>query len=303
MGVIPPDADLRTALHEFYSGQVIGFYDPVSTELVFIGSQDPSPVERVTLAHELTHALDDQHFDLERLNVLEAECRDEELLAGVGVAEGSAQYFASQWAARYLSPDELAQVAFGGSGSGPQGVPEFVTELQYWPYLEGLSFVSQEAGSGGIEAIDRAFEDLPVSTEQVTHPDRYPSDEPTPTGVPDLGPALGEGWTDIDVMTVGEEWLAAALDLHLDGPTAGDAAAGWDGGRYRTWSDGEEVAVALQTEWDSEDDAAAFADAMEQWLGEADLGSRSEVLASGSRVTVLWAPDDATLDAMRTGLA
>jgi hypothetical protein len=303
IGVIPPDADLREALHEFYSGQVIGFYDPVSTELVFIGSQDPTALERVTLAHELTHALDDQHFDLERLNALEAECRDEELAAGIGLAEGSAQFFATQWAGRFLSPEEFAEVAFGGGGSGPQGVPEFLTELQYWPYLQGLSFVAEEAGEGGAGAIDRAFEDPPVSTEQVIHPDRYPSDEPTAIGVPDLGPALGEGWTDIDVMTVGEEWLAAALDLHLDGPTAGDAAAGWDGGRYRTWSNGEDVAVALQTEWDSEDDAAAFAEAMEDWLDEADLDSRSEVLPAGSRVTVLWAPDDATLEAMRTGLA
>ena len=61
--------------------------------------------------------------------------------------------------------------------------------------------------------------------------------------------------------------------------------------------------MALQTEWDSEDDAARFADAMGDWLDQADLDSRTEVLSSGSRVTVLWAPDDATLDAMRTGLA
>ena len=88
------------------------------------------------------------------------------------------------------------------------------------------------------------------------HPERYPNDTPQPVDVPDLGPALGDGWRDLDVMTVGEVWLQLMLELRLDADDAGRAAAGWDGGIYRAWTDGTQTAVVLRTVWDSTEDAA-----------------------------------------------
>ena len=66
-------------------------------------------------------------------------------------------------------------------------------------------------------------------------------------------------------MTVGEEWLRAMLALRLDDGIADDAAAGWDGGVYRAFTDGTDVVVALRTAWDTKEDATAFASALEQW--------------------------------------
>ena len=302
IGVIPDGASIREALIEYSSGQVIGFYDPAGGELVFIGTEDPSPLERLTLAHELTHAIDDQHFDLDRLNELEAACHDEELAAGVGVVEGSAQYFSLQVAQRFFSPEELAEVLAGGGGSGPPvSVPPFIQDLQLWPYLTGLQFVTTVATTEGTQGVDRILRRFPEATEQVIHAERYPGDEPQAVGLPDLGPALGSGWRDLDVYTVGEEWLSVALGLRLSGADAGAAAAGWDGGRYRAWTDGERVAVALDTVWDSPDDASEFAGAMEDWL-DAEEGSVTDVLRGEDRVAVLWAPDDAMLAQMHEGL-
>jgi hypothetical protein len=302
IGVIPDGASIREALISYSSGQVIGFYDPAGGELVFIGTEDPTPLERLTLAHELTHAIDDQHFGLERLNRLEAACLDEELAAGVGVVEGSAQYFSLQVAQRFFSPGELAQVLAGGGGSGPPAsVPPFIQDLQLWPYLTGLQFVTTVATTEGVEGIDRALRELPEATEQVIHVERYPEDEPRTVGVPDLGPALGTGWRDLDVYTVGEQWLSAALGLRLPGLDAAEAAAGWDGGRYRSWTDGERVALALVTVWDSPDEASDFAGSMEEWLDDEEA-SATDVLRGDDRVAVLWAPDDALLATMREGL-
>ena len=70
IGVIPPDADLHEAYRTFLTGEVVGFYDPETGELVYLGSGDLGFTERLTLAHELTHALDDQTFDLTRLDAL-----------------------------------------------------------------------------------------------------------------------------------------------------------------------------------------------------------------------------------------
>ena len=101
MGVIGPQADIRDALLAFQTGQVVGFYNPETGELVYIGDTQLDLNERFTLAHELTHAIDDQHFDLKRLDPVAARCQDERFEAALGAVEGSAQYFATQVIMRF----------------------------------------------------------------------------------------------------------------------------------------------------------------------------------------------------------
>ncbi|HSJ50805.1 MAG TPA: hypothetical protein VLA90_05905, partial [Actinomycetota bacterium] len=181
-------------------------------------------------------------------------------------------------------------------------IEPFISAVQGWPYTEGLRFITTLERDGGLEAVDGAFRDLPVSTEQIMHPERYPNDLPVPVDVPDLAPALGRGWADLDVQFVGEMWLRLALALRLDGSAAAAAAAGWDGGTYRAWTHDGRVALVLATVWDSEEDASEFATAMEEWLGE---GSQdAAVLApEGVEVRVLFASDPSTLALLEAAAA
>ena len=297
IGVIPPRTSIRDELERFASGQVIGYYDTLTGELVFIGTDDPSPYERVTLAHELTHAIDDQNFGLERIDGLITSCRDEAASAAIALVEGNATFFMTAYAFRYLSTEEQLSLGQEAGGEQPQVAP-FIEDQQIWPYTAGQGFVTALSNDGGIDAIDEAFRDPPISTEQILHPERYPNDVPTPVDVEDLAPALGEGWEDLDVQEVGEGWLLLALRLRLDDALAEEAATGWDGGIYRAWTDGRDVAVVLSTVWDSPEDAAAFADAMGEWTAASPDGQTAEVLpAQGSAVRVLFASDAATLDA------
>jgi hypothetical protein len=292
IGVIPPDASIRDALLSYGSTQVIGYYDTVTGELKFIGEEDPSPLERITLAHELTHAIDDQWFALERLDTLGAECRDEELDAAVALVEGNATFFMLRWAQSFLTPAEQLEVGVEAAAQEPPAgdIPPFISAVQEWPYIDGMEFVTQLESQGGVEAIDAAFESPPVSTEQIMHPERYPNDLPVPVDVPDLASELGEGWADLDVQGVGESWLNLALGLYLDGDEAAAAAAGWDGGIYRAWSLGDDVAVVLSTAWDSEADAEEFAAAMASWIDAS--GRPATVLpVEGSSVRVLFGSD------------
>ncbi|HSL67307.1 MAG TPA: hypothetical protein VK977_04035 [Actinomycetota bacterium] len=302
IGVIPPGTSIRRSIERFAGSQVIGYYDPLSGQLVFIGTEDPTPVQRVTLAHELTHALDDQHFRLDRLNTLESECADEAYQAALGAVEGDATYFMIVYAQRFLTLDEQLELGLGPAPS-TAGIAPFVVELQTWPYTAGLSFIQAMDRRGGAEAIDRAMQSLPVSTEQVIHPERYPNDAPTPVNVADLGPELGPGWTDLDVMSVGEAFLSIMLGLRLPPVTAEAAAAGWDGGTYRAWSDGEHVAIVLSTVWDGPRDAAEFASATRQWLGSREGRSASLLPVEGQRVTVLLASDAASLASLEAATA
>jgi hypothetical protein len=299
IGVIEPGTDLRAELEEFASGQVVGYYDTIREELVFIGTDDPSPTQLVTLAHELTHALDDQHFGLQAVERLGTQCRDDAFAAALAVAEGDATYVMVAYARSSLSLDE--QLSLGGGGV-PTGVPPFVTRLQAWPYTAGLAFIQTVVARGGNDAVDESFVEPPVSSEQILHPDRYPDDVPTPVDVGNLGRALGAGWRDLDVQEVGEGWLATMLGLRLDRDIADEAAAGWDGGIYRSWSEGSEVAVLMRTAWDSTDDADAFAAAMTDWIDAGD--ETAEVRTrSDAGVDVLFASDPDALDALRSAAA
>jgi hypothetical protein len=303
IGVLPPGASIRDAFLEFGSTQVIGYYDTLTGELKFIGEEDPSPYDRITLAHELTHALDDQRFALD-LDGLGAACRDEELEAAVALVEGNATFFMLRWAQSFLTPAEQLEVGVEAAALDPppSDIPPFFMALQEWAYIDGMAFVTRLESQGGVEAIDAAFESPPVSTEQIMHPERYPNDLPVPVDVPDLAAELGKGWADLDVQDVGESWLNLALGLYLDDDEADAAAAGWDGGIYRAWSLGDDVAVVLATAWDSEGDAEEFAAAMTNWIDES--GRPATVLpVEGSTVRVLFGSDADTLALLEAAAA
>jgi hypothetical protein len=299
MGVIPPGASLRAAYLKFQTGQVIGFYNPGTGGLVYIGTPTLNVEQKFTLAHELTHALDDQHFNLRRTDPLSASCRDEEQMAALGAIEGSAQYFATQVMLRF--PDNLPAGSGGGGGS-LEGVPPFLTALEVWPYIAGQAFITAMYQRGGVAAVNGAIKHLPTSTEQVMHPSLYPGDKPMAVDIPDLASRIGSGWGNLDVRQVGEEWLKAMLSLRLDSGVAGDAAAGWGGGIYRAWSSGHSTAVVLKTVWDTNTDATQFVAAMKQWLAKKTGGQAFVLRTDPWTVQVGFASDAATLAALKKAM-
>lgn len=300
IGVLPPRGDLREALASFLTGQVVGFYDPATGELVYLGEGDLGLTERLVLAHELTHALEDQRFDLTRLDDLAAACRDEAFQAALGVVEGSAQFHAIEVLVEF-PPTDLGGLDPGTQGS-LAGVPPFVISLQRWPYEVGLEFVTQLVLDEGTEALDAALERPPTSTEQLIHPELFGVDEPSRVEIADLSTALGSSWGDLDAMEVGEAWLGAMLELQLDDDVAAIAAQGWDGGAYRAWSDGARVAVVMQTVWDSDADAQQFVVRLTEWVAQA--GSPPvDIAFADDGVRVVFASDAATLERATAGLA
>jgi hypothetical protein len=304
IGAIGPDDDLHEALLAFGRGQVVGFYDPQNGELVYLASDggELGLAEKAVLAHELVHALDDQHFDLRRVDALVAGCRDEELAAALGVVEGSAQHFSTQVVLRYPAPLDEGILDALADGGVPDGVPPFVAQLQLLSYTEGQAFVS-EIADGATEPVDAALETLPPTTEQILHPERWPQDRPTPVEPLDVSDALtsADGWRDLDVMQLGELWLRELLQLRIDDAVAERAATGWDGGAYRAWhrpSD-DAVVVTMRTAWDSAEDAEDFADAMRTWIDEG--ATDATVTASRSVVDVVFVAGDVSIAGVSEG--
>src|SRR5439155_20125553 len=110
IGVIPAGTDLRQAVIDYGTSQIIGFYDTETHRLVFQGGTSPTPYQRFTLAHELTHALQDQNFDLSRLDKLSAACQDERAEAMLSLTEVDAVETQIRWAGQDLASDEVNEL-------------------------------------------------------------------------------------------------------------------------------------------------------------------------------------------------
>jgi hypothetical protein len=297
MGAIPPGTDLLEALKEYSSGQSIGYYDNQTKDLVFVGTANPTPFQRFTLAHELTHALDDQHFGLSRIDALNAACEGDQAAAFLALAEGDATETQYRWSSATLSQAEFQQLQNEANSypPPPEDVPPFLEQELAFPYLDGQKFVAALIDRGGQAEVDAAFRRPPTSTEQILHPDKYPSDAPQAIEVPDIGSRLGSGWTGLDREDVGEEDLRVMLGLRLSTSVAQEAAAGWDGGQYLAWAKGSnETAVMLETVWDSPAEADQFTNAMLEW----SQGQPVKVEHAGTSVTVLFGSDQPSLSAL-----
>ena len=264
IGAIPSGIGILEAIGRYQQGQVLGFYNSQNGELVYTGDEeDLTRVEQFILAHELTHAIDDQHFDLNRIDELAQTCDDERVLAALGAVEGSATHFATAVIFRFV----IAENGEIPGGSTP-GIPPLIERLQIYPYESGLTFVDHLSDAGGVAAVNEALRRFPTTTEEILHPEKYGGDEPTPVDVPDFAPTFGDGWRDLDVMVVGELWLRELLDTRLIRSDAEAAAAGWDGGIYRAWTDGKDVVVILSTSWDTAVEAGGFRGALTDWIGK-----------------------------------
>jgi hypothetical protein len=232
LGLIAPSTDLRKVLRAVAGEEVLGFYDDRSKRLVVVSRQgDSKGLLEITLAHELTHALEDQHFGFRG----ESSLTDDELTAESALVEGTATALMSDYAQRYLKLTDLLDVLEGVSGTGAK-LPKFVERSLLFPYLEGEKFVTTFREGGSWRALDKVFElRHPRSTEQVMHPEKYAVDErPARLSVSDVTRRLGGGWARLDSSSVGE------FDLRLwfrqVGRVKGTAAAaGWGGGRLELW--------------------------------------------------------------------
>ena len=275
LDLMEQDQDLYTILVDVLSEQVIGFYDYESGELYVVSDREElGPMEKVTFAHEYTHALQDQHFDLSSLP-LQEEGNSDLSTAAVSLTEGDALLAQYNYMMSNLSADELQAVLEESQEAEMEkfeAAPRFIRESLLATYLEGFSFVLD---LGGWEDINQAYADLPQSTEQILHPEKYlVRDEPQDVTMPDLESALGAGWSQLDSDVLGELSIRIYLETFVAEHVAAVAAAGWDGDRYLYLKNAEgEKLLALRSTWDSDSDAEEFFDAYISFVGEKSGGA------------------------------
>ena len=266
LGLIPENLDLYTLYLDLYTEQIAGYYDPEERKIYVISNkQGLSVSDKMTFAHEVTHALQDQHYDLETLLDLN-EDNSEYSMSIRSLIEGDAQLTQSLYYWTGLSQRErdiFEQESEQTKSPIYDAAPRIIRESLIFPYTQGVEFVLAFYKDGGWEAVNKIYGNPPESLEQIIHPAKYTSgDSPKAVDLPDLHTLLGGSWKLKDDGTVGEFDLRLTLEVFIPpSETTKEAAAGWGGDKYAYLKDdtGSKLLV-IYSEWDTEGDAKEFFD-------------------------------------------
>ncbi|HKP80605.1 MAG TPA: hypothetical protein VJT69_01240 [Pyrinomonadaceae bacterium] len=268
-GLAPQGFEYRPFLIKLLKEQVAGYYDPKAQQF-YLADWIELDGQKPVMAHELTHALQDQHFNLKRFEKWPKGDSDAELAAHA-LIEGDATLAMTL----YMAKNPMVALAFIRS-LGSQGIateqynqaPRALRESLLFPYEEGLAWATQVYKRGGWDAVSKAFAKLPQSSEQILHADKYFSYEaPLKVALPEFKTLLGPSWKRIDYDVNGEWGCYLILDEFLNNTTESKkAAAGWGGDRFALYETGKpgEIFIAQLTAWDTPVDAKEFFDAYAQ---------------------------------------
>ena len=308
LGLMRPDQDLESIVLDVLTEEIAGYYDTDVGELYLIDDPDMA-AQRMTMAHELFHAIQDQHYHLNsvqgpKTGLAGTKLNPDRVTARASLIEGDAvvvmldftlaeqgvlppgQSVLDQPAMADMVLTQLDSLAtssgalFEGQESALERAPRFIQmELQF-PYIAGLSFVRAVREANGSWAdVNAVYLDPPNSTEQILHPERYlDRDEPVLIDLDEapIQAALpGDGWEMFYASVVGEYRTRLWLEEHLEegSPIPIPAAAGWDGDRLKGFMrDGHVVAVQVSV-WDSAAEAKQYAEALVQMSRKRRPGS------------------------------
>ena len=234
LGLIPEDMDLMATMFEFLEGQVGGFYDPAN-DTFYLMSTFNRDAARVILAHELTHALDDQHFDLDG-TLKKLDQRTDSELAYQSVVEGSGTAAMNEWTVKHLKELSLSSLTDASQfdAEALTTAPPYIWKPLLAVYLRGEGFLTKSRAMNFMmkkaktEDIVAAFRDPPRSTEQILHPEKYwgkggddskkdgdapatkakPDDRDEPRELAFDVAATPHGWKSLGEDTLGELMLA-----------------------------------------------------------------------------------------------
>lgn len=272
LGWMAPADSLYAKYQVAFGRGVVGYYDPASKVLKVRGT-NMTPYRREVIAHELTHALDDQHFDLDVEKG--PGLISQEQLAFLVAVEGDAVRVQQSYVAT-LNPLEKAQ-SLGeqlslGSDPALLTVPLALLSLAQMPYLQGPRFTRAQAAAGVPAGLDAVFDRYPDTEEEAFDPAKYASDEgsvtlPTP---PADGTVVRSG-------TWGQFLLTLILQegVSLDA-TVNRSTNGWAGGAFVTWRNGGDDCIRIDTRMDTATQAHNLATALGAWAVERPAATVSD---------------------------
>lgn len=281
LGVGSGDIDLLAAINEVADAGTLAYYDPREKRVSVRGTEMTVGLE-VTLVHELTHALQDQHFDLVRLY-------DEDLDGGASLAlraliEGDAGRIEQAYVDGALSSAEREEYeaelaeSIQASEDATADVPTFIQASFAVPYALGPPFVQMLANEGGNGAVDAAFRDPPDSEEDLFDPASYLDGEDEE----DVELGLDEDEVEIiDEDRFGSSGWYLMLSERIDPMEAFQAALGWGGDAYASFRRDGVVCVRAVFRGDTAADEDEMIAALDDWVAAMPDGAAEFITVDG----------------------
>ncbi len=318
-GLIPKDLDLYQAYLDLFGSSIAGFYHPKTKELYLIraadGDKDSKQMEEmfqqqfgvsmedVTLVHELNHAAQDQNHELSSLP-MDDETNDDMIAAMKGLIEGDASAVGWKWGLKDKYEQIIGlfndQYKKGGLPGKAARLPVYLRKSLTFPYGHGTEFVNEvlKNANDDFAAIDKAFQEMPLSTEQILHPKKYfgkEKDWPKSVDVKDVDKLAG-GWKRLATNVFGEFGVGILFDEFRAGTSRErrKAAEGWGGDRYWAYENDGKIATVWATTWDTKDDAVEFFDLYVKLLEKKYEKATKE--AGDTKVTFAWEGGSAVIE-------
>lgn len=254
-GLLPKNFDMDPFLIDLMTEQIAGLYDPKAKEF-YIADWIPMIQQKPVMAHELTHALEDQYFHIEAWSRA-VRTNGDATLAREAVLEGSAMAAMLDYMLRPLGrtlkdlPEFDPSMLLGNELAGSpkmQAAPQFIKDVLMFPYLSGLQFNAAAMKSDGWNSLPSLFAKPPVSTQQILHPQLYKSGKlPKEVTVPSFDKPLGPNWTKLEDDTMGEFGWREVLKQFLDEKRAISLAEQWEGDHYIVYEQKQTKNLILAT--------------------------------------------------------
>ncbi len=264
MGLAASADDFYNADNSSTASGIVGFYDDRTKRLVVRGTSW-SPSMEYTLVHELTHALQDQAFDLTALDKA-VRTDDETILTVRAAIEGDAVRVADDYYAEQSAAWQRQVDADQGSGSSSTSDTAFADIYEGLPYAFGERFVSRVADAGGNAAVDRAFRSPPQTSAQLLHPKEWSAGQ-FPAAAAVSQPPVAKPRDVADRGVLGQVGLWAAAEA--DDPRPADALKldGWAGDSYVSTDDGSQVCFVDEVRFSSAAARGAALAFLTRWTG------------------------------------
>jgi hypothetical protein len=268
-GLIPKDFPLDSFMLDVLTDQVAGLYDPKTKEF-YIAEWIPADEQRTVMAHELTHALEDQHFDIDPW-IKAARPNDDAELARQSVSEGSALAAMVDYTLREQGvtvrdlPDVALLIRSGAIEEMDKDphlakAPGYIRDELVFPYLAGTTFSQQFLKAHqGWQDLSLVFKNPPVSTQQIIHPDLYLSGvNPVKITLPNWKGVVPADWKLLEENVMGEFGLGEILKQFLGQEAADAVSSAWTGDRYAVFENSrtKTTPLVLRLALDNADDAA-----------------------------------------------
>ena len=267
LGLVEGKLNLFDSINDLHGSGIVGLYS-YDDERIRIRGTKLTPAVRSTLVHELTHALQDQHFELgARMNSLEDNPTGRGALSSI--AEGDASRIETEWR-KGLSKKELTALErsstrqLSGANEGTKGVPEVFKTLMSAPYVFGEALLRVAVDEGGERAVDNLFRSPPKTEEQQLDPWTLVEDHEGYLNV--KAPSLPDGEKAFDDGSFGSIGWLVVLSERIPAEQAITATDGWGGDAYVAFERDGVSCVRMTYAGDTPRDVAQMQGALSAWV-------------------------------------